>query len=750
MYGTAVRFGPRRRLLRFLFVLPSVLGIAVAEGHEGHRPLPTRGVEVDATTGRLVLSRAALDALAVSTAEVSSGPLPEVLEAYATVVSPWNRHAAVGSQVAGRIVSLAVRPGESVRAGQRLAEIESPELERLRLEYQAALTTAELSIELAAALEPVGVSGAVSRMRLLEARSAVERDRSAVDVAAAKLLGLGISADELAEFRLPSLQDRPLRTALISPIDGVVLHADLAVGKTIAPQEHVFEILDLTALEIKIDLAERDLQRPVPGRRFEFRATAFPERRFTGTLLGVGPGLDPRTYLGAAWGTLDAPAEAASETLRPGLSGLVRIPLGEPVDRVSVPAAAILRNGAERFVLVEEERTDRAAVFRKRPVATGNRRGDRFEIFAGEVYPGDRVMVVGNHELAPLFVDGALRIGPVTAQDIGLRLEPVAVRPLADVLTLGAVADVPPTHRAVASTPLAGTVRRILVERNRSVRRGELLAEVESLEFRDLQLELLQAETELAFRKTLFESLAGSGDAVPERRRREVAGEVRQATTLRQSLRHRLRTVGLTDEAIDALVASRKPFAALTVRAPIDGTAAAFDKFIGEAVRPDEPLFEVHDPTTFRIRAFASEQDGGRLRGGQTARVSLPAFPDEVFAGRIVAAGPALGLADRTSEVWIELDPSHMGPLRHGLSAAATIELDPGRPALSVPRTALVSEGPRSYVFVRLSDGRFERRPVRTGRGDGARVELTAGAVAGEEVVVQGTAAVRTGYVAVR
>ncbi len=93
------------------------LASAVAFAHEGHKPLPTRGMEVTAETGKMVLTRFARTTLDVQTAEVGPQKVSQSILAYGTLVSPWSRHAMVSSPLSGRIVELLVTPGESGRAG---------------------------------------------------------------------------------------------------------------------------------------------------------------------------------------------------------------------------------------------------------------------------------------------------------------------------------------------------------------------------------------------------------------------------------------------------------------------------------------------------------------------------------------------------------------------------------------------------------------------------------------------------------
>ena len=68
------------------------IGVSVLLAHEGHAPLPTKGVQVDVASGHLLLTPAARDSLAVTTAEVEVKPVEGRILAYATIDLPWTHH----------------------------------------------------------------------------------------------------------------------------------------------------------------------------------------------------------------------------------------------------------------------------------------------------------------------------------------------------------------------------------------------------------------------------------------------------------------------------------------------------------------------------------------------------------------------------------------------------------------------------------------------------------------------------------
>lgn len=137
----------RRRMTWVAAVALSLLltvAVTVILAHEGHAPLPTKGVQVDIARGHLLLTPAARNSLAVSTAEVEVTPVEGKLLAYATVELPWTYHGFATARLPGRIVKVNIAPGQTVRAGDVVAEVQSLDLDTLQLEVLTARTDVAL------------------------------------------------------------------------------------------------------------------------------------------------------------------------------------------------------------------------------------------------------------------------------------------------------------------------------------------------------------------------------------------------------------------------------------------------------------------------------------------------------------------------------------------------------------------------------------------------------------------------------
>jgi RND family efflux transporter MFP subunit len=736
---------PRPRLARNA-ALASVCLLTVAVGvllaHEGHTPLPSKGAEVDVAKGFIRLSADARTALDVRSAEIATVPPPDTVLAYATLVTPWKRHAFAVSRLSGRIVALHAKPGDRVDAGQVLADVRSQELETLQLEVQSAHTEAKLAEQVYQGLK----SGVVAERDILNAEVQLQQARNALDLAKVKWVALGLPRDALDTLLAGTPQSTPT-LPIRTPVGGTVIHADLSVGKVVEPGEHLFEVIDLSTVWARIGVLEKDLTRVAPGLPVEVRLTAYPGEAFRGTVAVVGQYLDPVTHLNDVWVEFHNPA--GKERLLPGMSGQARIELPAATGTKTVPFTALVNDGVDRFVLVEEASAAGVSEFRKKSVVVVRETPTAVVVRSPDLFPGDRVVTRGGHELGTFFAPGVLRLSPESARTIGLRVEPATLHPVETVVEVPGAVDLPPDRRSVATARLPGAIQSIHVDRGQRVKAGDVLAEVFSLDLLNLQLDLLREHLAADLAGQQLARLKQARESLPKRRLVEAEAAATSATNTRDSVRRRLELAGLSAGQLDALVTRREVAPALPVRATVAGTVVAFDRVIGQSVRADEALFEVHDLTRPWIEGFVSESQLTRVRVGQHARVRLVGDPGVVLEGKVARSGRTFGTTHRTLSVWVELDRDPPTPLRHGQMARLALTVDVPPPALAVPLGAVLRDGTRTFVFVQTGDT-FERREVTLGRADDRYAEVKAGLRAGEPVAVTAADELNTAWQSVR
>lgn len=724
------------------------VGVTVLLAHEGHAPLPTKGVQVDVARGHLLLTPAARDALAVTTAEVEVRPVEGSLLAYATVELPWTHHGYATSRLPGRVVRVLVAPGQLVRPGEVVAEVRSLELDTLQLDALTAQTEIDLSEKLVKDLRTSFEAGAVAGQVLIDAEAKLAQANNALAVARAKWLAVGLEGGAFDALLKRGTADPNLTLPVRVPLGGTVIHAELTPGKVVEPTEHLAEVADLSTVWVRLGVLEKDLPRVAVGTPVDVRLAAHPGEVFRTTVSALAPYLDPVTHLGSVWAELKNPPGAEPRVV-PGMTGRADVILPADKPRPTVPVAAVAREGVDRLVFVEEASAAGASEYRRKPVALGRRSGDRVEVVAGEVFPGDRVVVRGAHELGGLFAPGVLRLGPEAERAVGLRVEAATPGTVDETVALDGAVDLPPADRGSATTPLAGVIAAVRTDRGQTVKAGDVLAEVVSPELLTMQLDLIRTSLELRLEADTLDRIKDL-PAVARRRVWETEGRVAALRSQVETLRRKLETVGFDPAAIDRVVETRRVLADLPVRSPVSGVVVSFDKAVGQAVAAQEVLFVVHDRGRPQVMGYVSERDVGRVRVGQAVRVRLVSDPQTVLTGRVARSGQTVGAENRSLAVWVDLDAESRPPLVHGQLAGLTV-VTGSRPAgVTVPVGAVAGEPGAEVVFVRRPDGVFERRAVETGRADDRRVEIVRGLAVGDQVATRGVAELVTGFASLR
>lgn len=298
-------------------------------------------------------------------------------------------------------------------------------------------------------------------------------------------------------------------------------------------------------------------------------------------------------------------------------------------------------------------------------------------------------------------------------QLIGMKTEKVTKGVLSS--SVRAFAAIAPAEGATTTvqTRYAGWVQELHVkESGAAVRKGQLLARIYSPELLAAQQELLNAKQ--------WSGSARSGGA----------------PGMLDNARKRLVLLGMSPAQVDAVEAGGAVQQLVEVRSETSGFVA--DKTIveGQYIQPGSELFRITDLSRVWALAELFERDAGALRVGQSAILTLAAYPEERFVGKVALVYPTLDAATRVVRARIELD-NRKRKLMPGMFGEISLDVS-AREGLLIAREALIDVGPHQYVFVERAPGHFEPRSVRPGMRSGERVEIREGLHEGETVVTTG------------
>ena len=174
-----------------------------------------------------------------------------------------------------------------------------------------------------------------------------------------------------------------------------------------------------------------------------------------------------------------------------------------------------------------------------------------------------------------------------------------------------------------------------------------------------------------------------------------------------------------------------------TLRAPFDGVVAAVHITPGEMPPTGLPAITLLDDSAFRLVAQADEMDVGQLIPGQSAQVTVEAFPDVTIPGTLQRIAPAATMEGGVVyyELTIMLDPTDL-PLRADMTANATILVDELEDVLLLPTWVVRVDRNTGQTYVNQRvNGQVVRTDITVGVRHDGFVQILSGLSEGEEVI---------------
>jgi RND family efflux transporter MFP subunit len=330
-------------------------------------------------------------------------------------------------------------------------------------------------------------------------------------------------------------------------------------------------------------------------------------------------------------------------------------------------------------------------------------------------------------------------------------LAPVISKPVSRTVDLPG--EFQPFLSVALHAKIAGFVESISVDRGSVVHKDDLLVQLSAPEIKariaeaeskihSADADRAQAEAQLAAAQSTFERLKKAAETPGA-----IAGnEVIQAEKQVEAAQALVRSRQQAGRAAEAALAAQKDLEAyLRITAPFDGVITERLVHPGALVGPgaDPVLLVLEQLSHLRLVAAVPEEDIGGIVNGARVEFKVPAYPDRMFWGTV--ARPAHALDAKTRTMPVELDVANRdGALSPGMYPTVKWPVRRARPALLVPRTAVVTTSERTFV-IRNNNGRAEWINVAKGVPDGELIEVTGSLRPGDKVVKRATDEIREG-----
>jgi len=337
------------------------------------------------------------------------------------------------------------------------------------------------------------------------------------------------------------------------------------------------------------------------------------------------------------------------------------------------------------------------------------------------------------HEVGVVKVDKSIIGEIITIKDVEL----------SDIgVTLKATGEVGPNQNrfVVVSPRMPGVAKEVLVDWGDRVKKGQVLAILDSIELGQARADYKKAKAMLKLAKKNYqrEKSLYRQNICSKKQFLEAETDHEQAQIELKALRERLKLMGLHENSM--LNAPEGNVSSLfTIAAPFDGTVIKKSVAIGELKDAFTPIVTIADLTNLWVWFDIYEKDIPIVFRGNKVIISVASYPDEQFEGFVTYIGATVDEKTRTVKVRAEVDNRHE-KLKPGMFAKVLLlhQSETMNSSPVVPVETVQTDGQKHFVFVPLNEGYFLRRDVTIGTQVDGYVKVISGLNKNERVVVKG------------
>jgi cobalt-zinc-cadmium efflux system membrane fusion protein len=349
--------------------------VACEKGHADEPPESPAGGSGTQDFVRLEPGRAPLDFIKIQTVAESTAATSVSLPGRVSFDEDHTQRLA--SPIDGRAVSILVKPGDGVRAGQPLISLSSPGVGQIQADAQKALSDLSLAQKAVDRVHKLQADGAVSDKEVAQAEGDLRKAHSDQGRTAAQLKALGVSASDPA-----------VSVSLRAQLAGSVVERNVLLGQEVRADQAtpLLTISNLDTVWVIADAYEQDLGLVEDGAAVTIHVPAYPGESFPGRVKHISDVVDP----GSRTVKIRCVADNPGHRLKPEMFAKVDVQNKAGHKLILVPTKAVLNDGDKSVAIVASE----GNVFRARRIEVGPEVEGQVRILAG-LRAGEKIVTDG-------------------------------------------------------------------------------------------------------------------------------------------------------------------------------------------------------------------------------------------------------------------------------------------------------------------------------------------------------------------
>ena len=291
---------------------------------------------------------------------------------------------------------------------------------------------------------------------------------------------------------------------------------------------------------------------------------------------------------------------------------------------------------------------------------------------------------------------------------------------------------------AKIGSPITGRVSDLYVSLGDKVKKGQVLARVNSIELTQTQLTLIKSIQLIGLKTKAVEraKLLFEADVISKAEMLRIENELESVKADYSASRDQLIVLGMSQKTIEKLEATGQINSFGDVISRFDGTIISRAINVGQIVHPQDNLFHVADLSKLWAVANIPEQQASFIQKDEIVSIEIPALENKMIEAKIIFEDSIVDPQTRTVMVRAELDNSNLLFKPDMLTSMYIRSKKISK--LAIPISSVVRENDRNYIFVQNTPKTFRLREVEPGMRDGNLISILSGVTAGETVVIDG------------
>jgi len=319
-----------------------------------------------------------------------------------------------------------------------------------------------------------------------------------------------------------------------------------------------------------------------------------------------------------------------------------------------------------------------------------------------------------------------------------IKTDLVNYQDISDTLLIPGRLETQNRRLAKIGSPITGRVSDLYVSLGDVVKKGQVLARVNSIELTQTQLTLIKSSQLIGLKTKAVEraKLLFEADVISKAEMLRVENELDAVKADYRASRDQLIVLGMSEKAVEKIETSGQINSFGDVISRFDGIIISRSINVGQIVNPQDTLFQVADLSKLWAVALIPEQQSSFIQKDEVVTIEIPALDNKKIETKIIFEDSIVDPQTRTVMVRAELDNPNLFLKPDMLTSMHIRSKKISR--IAIPISSLVRENDRTHVFVQNTPQTFRLREVELGTKDGNLITVLGGIAQGETIVSDG------------